>query len=79
MVNSVLDGFENISVPSFPDGLSQSELARWFKVQPSTVKRQWKNDQETSPNSERFAQWSKEKDPDHIAWIKKGDRYFPIA
>lgn len=56
-------------------GLSQIELAKRFGyADPSKVCREGKN--------ANFAEWSKSKDPDRIAWRRDGEgrkcRYFPV-
>lgn len=59
-------------IAALPTELNQSELAQRLNVHPSTI-RNWKHKSE-------FKQWSREKDPDAIAWQYSPDnkRFYPM-
>ena len=79
-VEQVAAPVQKKEVPSASDSskatdgsLKQAELAKRLKVDTSNVGRTWKEKGE-----EGFRIWSKEKDPESIAWrrCKKTGRYF---
>ncbi|MEG3876696.1 hypothetical protein QT972_04825 [Microcoleus sp. herbarium7] len=54
------------SPPQFPNPLSQSALARRLGISDKAIQKQ------REKGKESFAQWSRERDPDHITWIWEG-------
>ncbi len=54
------------SFPQFPNPLSQSALARRLGISDKAIQKQ------REKGKESFAQWSRERDPDHITWTWEG-------
>jgi hypothetical protein len=91
MVNPLLDGFpvtsDNKSL--FSGGLTGKELGKRLGVTSPTITRAWQPDGQP-PRPQYFAEWSrlpkqkgtkgdKKADPDNLAWVRRGDRYYPLT
>jgi len=65
--------------PEKPNGLTQKELAARLKFAPSRICQLTKPDSEKALSETAFADWTREHDPDGIAWRRENGRYWRIT
>jgi len=66
--------------PDFSHGLDGKKLGPRLGVTGSGISRAWKPDKDKPARPEYFKQWSREKDPDGLAWEKRDDdRFYPVG
>ena len=66
MVRSIVQGRE------LGDGLSERALALRFRIDKSGISR-WKT------NPEKLAAYTRDRDPDGLAWGFRAGKYYPLA
>ena len=66
--------------PDFSQGLYGKQLAARLGMTNSGLSRAWKPDKDKPERPEYFKEWSREKDPDGLAWEKRNDeKFYPIG